>query len=604
MDVTVDVQHGDPDYLYIATMITMSHMQFTEIYDRLARTHGSDQFMVINALYKPPSDPNQKYLYALQAANTAHWLPELVRLLARTNALRENTFFPTTPAGTQLEALVNPHAGFLDAGSLPGIMRARPRICLIRVNPSNTTGTGFLIGPQVVLTAWHVIKELVEPTDPKKAKANTGKRLEVLFDFIGNDSGIKVEVHEDWLLGASPAHELEQNQTWEFDPETTIEGFDSHLDFAMIFLSHPVGIERGFYTLDRSRSAQPPCQLNLCHYPSAAKLKLTTGVAIEYWPKAIKARLLHAANSTNGSSGGLVLDDLGEVVALHQSGGWSALRQKTINGAIPTSFIAAAGAEAGFDTTATDGVEPLALLPASKLPVFGREKFQELVLSALAGRCHIIAVQGERQSGRSFSVDILHAQLTASEHTVVHLSARDLPQEAEAAVTFLVQGCGSTPEEMMALPSATDYHTASAAWLKDALLPHLIEALVKAAGPRLMWIVIDDLDEFLPETASTHLLNLLLSQLGSIPSLRFIFLGKILPSGLPPDAEFELLSKPTVLDVENTIKRHMVAVKFEGEMEAKSAAQILYPKDADHCVTTLAREYCNRISHLITAGES
>ncbi|SFM77093.1 trypsin-like serine peptidase [Rugamonas rubra] len=604
MDVKAEVQNRTPNYPLIAAMIIMSHVQFTEIYDRLAQTHGSDQLMVINALNIPPSDTSQKYLYALQAANEAGWLPELVRLLARTNALHANTFSPRTPAGAQLEALVSPQAGFLDAGLLPSFRRAIPRICLIRVNPSHATGTGFLIGPQVVLTAWHVIKELVEPTDPTKAQARTAKRLEVLFDFVGNENGIRVGVHDDWLVGASPAHELEQRQAWEFDPEATTEGFDSHLDFAMIFLSHPVGIERGFYPLDRNRSAQLPCQVNLYQYPGAAKLKLTTGIAIEYWPKAVKARLLHAANSTHGSSGGLVLDDLGEAVALHQSGGWSDLRQKTINGAIPTSFIATAGAVAGFDTTVIDGVEPLALLPTSKHPVFGREKFQELVLSAVAGRCRVIAVQGELQTGRSFSLEILEAQLTASEHTVVRLSARDFPQEATAAAIFLIQGCGTKPEEMGGLPSATDYHTASAAWLKDALLPHLIDALVRAAGARIMWVVIDDLDEFLPETASAHLLNLLLSQLDSIPSLRFIFLGRVLLSGLPQDTEFERLSKPTVLDVENTIKRHIVAAKFEGDIDTKSAAQILHPKNVDQCVSTLALEYCRRISHLITTGGS
>ncbi|MYN04529.1 hypothetical protein GTP41_20770 [Pseudoduganella sp. DS3] len=600
MGVGSDAVQGKPNYQYISSLITISHAQFTEIYDRLAESHDSDPLLVVNALFHPPADHNQRYHYALEAAHNAGWLNKLVRLLARTDAFREEAISPKSSSAIQLEAMINPQAGFLDAGlHMPSLVRAMHRVCMIRIAPDDTIGTGFLIGPQVVLTAWHVIKNLVEDANPTRAKADTAERLEIVFDYTENNPGTVVRAHENWLLGASPAHELELKQAVTFDPDVTIDGFESNLDFAMIFLARPVGIERGFYPLDRNRFAELPCQLTLYQHPGSTKLKFASGTATEYWPKSIRARLLHGANTTQGSSGGLVLDASGEVVALHQSGGWNKMRNSIVNGAVPTSLIA----ERGVNVSVTDGLEPICLLPNSNHPVFGREHFQELVIMAITGSSRIIAVQGEQQAGRSFSVEILRAHLSAGEHAVVHVSARDFPQEAKSAAIFLLHKCGASSESFAALPSAEESHTSNAAWLKDELFPVFLELLVTTAIPRIMWIIIDDLDEPLPETTSTQLLALLLHSVHQVSNLRIILLGRALLPGLPVETRFDQLSLVTKIDVENTIKRHLVSSQHKAKLDPKTVAEILCPHHPrTPPLRTLAKDYTDRVCSIIARG--
>jgi len=551
MAVAADHVIDQPDYVLIGSLITMGPEQFSSLYDGLAAQHGGRSLRMVNLLRKPSDDERLRYLYPLQEANKRGWLENLIEALI----LAEGVEAKTAPPDVQVELQsMLTSAGFVDYSLMPALMRAGPCICLIRILPSNTTGSGFLIGPQVVLTSWHVVRELLLPEDPPLARPNSAGRLEVLFDFHGNLTGTPVAVMDDWLLAASPAHQSELP-----DAALSADGtdFSQYLDFAMILLKEPVGVDRGFLSLPAGIVLDFPCELALLQHPGAAKLKLAHGQGKRYWPDGQRFRLLHEVNTTLGSSGGVVLDQLGQPVALHQSG--RVLAGTKINGAIPTACIAARGIDVGVIKGLT--LRHQITGPDGPVPVFGRTVFQEWVADALVGNATAITVQGETGSGRSFSTAILHSMLQQTSNFIASMSAMTLPSNAEHFAAELLKMLDAKESVLSALPTAESSNTTTAAWLRDELAPFLRSALEEAAGPRIMWLVIDDLSATFPRSDSFELLVDLLRALPTCRWLRVILLGNGIPTELRPDDEdVERLGTISRFEIENTIQRRMIAL--------------------------------------------
>lgn len=598
MDLTINLAEQTPDYAEIAKLIIMGHSQFTEIYDGLAKKNNSRSLKMVNLLRKPPADPALQYQYPLEEAYKNGWLEDLITALLQTEAIAPLTADAGTEATVQLQAIMNDSAVFLDYGALaPILLRAGPRVCLIRVTPSNVTGTGFLIGPQVVLTAWHVIRELLDPKDLSRPLPGSGERLEISFDFHGRSRGNSVAVHPDWLLASSKAHESELKGILPEDDEESTGDFEGCLDFAMILLESPVGLERGFYTLKEDVQVDFPCQLTLLQHPGSAKLKLGFGAGRHYWPKVLRTRLLHEANSTNGSSGGLVLNDLGQPVALHQS----ALKMSgtSINGSVPTSCIAAA---AGVKANLVDGLAPLWRTSDVPLhPVFGRYQFQQYVAEAVAGERRIIVVNGGKEFGRTFSISILRTMLAETEHIIVSLSAIDLPTTAEALALLMLQRAGVQSDFLRSIPTANDSNTARAAWLKDGLLPFVTSQLIVAAGSRLLWLVVDDLDDSWPHTDAFELLMQLIAAVPSVACLRVLLLGNRIQTESLPSASlaFEQLNLITQHDVESTIRRHMVAATGDQKPDVVEALAKTVMKNASLNGTPLPSQLAENYRRIV-----
>ena len=135
-----------------------------------------------------------------------------------------------------LEAFVGSNHTFLDVAVWRGqLSKLEWTMCRIDVD-SVGVGTGFLIGPDVVLTNHHVVSKTI-------ATEVSPTRLSCLFDFkVAEDqvlsAGTRISLADGdkWTLGSSPhsKHDLES------DPKSGDPTADE-LDFALLKLAQPAG---------------------------------------------------------------------------------------------------------------------------------------------------------------------------------------------------------------------------------------------------------------------------------------------------------------------------------------------------------------------------
>src|SRR5262249_3087417 len=110
------------------------------------------------------------------------------------------------------------------------------RVCRIELN-GNAAGTGFLVGPDAVLTNYHVLESVLKGASPPASATfrfdykvlSNGSRLE--GTSIGLDSS-------EWNAAASPPSAAERTLNPDEPPPTAQE-----LDFALVKLARPVANE-------------------------------------------------------------------------------------------------------------------------------------------------------------------------------------------------------------------------------------------------------------------------------------------------------------------------------------------------------------------------
>ncbi len=458
-----------------------------------------------------------------------------------------------------LQAVVDPALGFADAATAnQALTLATVRICqlLVQTDEGDVRGTGFLVGPQAVITSFHVVGALVDEGRPRPGSE---ARIGVEFDRLTPGApGVVVPVAADWLIGGSAPHptEMPGQSALTFTGDGDLD-FDTHLDFALIRLAAPIGRERGYYRLDPERwpSCGQRARVTLLQRPNAG-LKMSFGLAAALWPDRFRSRLKHTANSTAGSSGGLLLDADYQPIGLHQCG--VACGTELVNGAIPTARIASTAVT--FDTVV--GTDPLWRLQDGS-PVIGRRGFQDMVMRAVSGPTRIVSVNGGPKSGRSFSFRILGSLLDDGSHRLVELPASDVPDGAWALAVCLLERLHPSPAEAKAqLPDPADAQTAEEAWIRDALFPALIQSFREAAPNRTIWLLIDDLDRnSLANTSARHLLERLYADIGRLPFLRVVLVGV---TGLVPAADRNLVEyddiRPTTdLEIDEQLRLTFVA---------------------------------------------
>lgn len=517
-------QPDDASLKRLANAVSMAPPKFGEIFDGFVATRGGMRFKILKLM-----NPKRPVLDAFLAARDGGFFPDLSEKILLAGGFQDFDEDNTESANLRitLQAVVDPSLGFLSADGLKsGVLTAVRRVCKIEIDTPGgiQRATGFLIGPQAVLTAWHAIAPLLDASGARTPGSH--KSIAVHFDQVGIfQRGVTTGVTEDWLVGSSRKHALE-------DPTTNVldftalppADFDRDLDYAILRLDQPVGRERGFYSLDALRK---PCvtgvgsQVTLFQHPAGQQMKVTFGTGVSLWPPAIETRLRHSANSMAGSSGGLMLDATFEPVALHQCGLKAA--GVLINGAIPTACIAAKN----DNVSTVIGLDPVWRIEKTGEPVVGRGLFQEKVLNAIGGQNRILVVRGDPKSGKSFSQGILRTMLGEAEHILVPLAASDLSSDPVAVARAVLDQVMPVAEAETALPQPADGTTAISAWIRDFLYPAVIAALKAAAGRRMIWIVIDDLD-VAPPTASGVLLfaELLFSEIEAHPFLRFVLIGQ------------------------------------------------------------------------------
>jgi hypothetical protein len=248
--------------------------------------------------------------YTMELLNAARQSqPSSERLLAFAQQ------FNLSAATAEQERIVRDKLDFID------ISRWRARLGMVevqvcRVETSTSFGTGFLVGPDMVLTNHHVVEDVLKAP-------NLASRVVCRFDYRRFADGQKLnpgtafELHAtDWLVDYSP-YSAE-------DPEK--------LDYALLRLrdspgnlpvnsKEPNGQPRGWFMVPTGPIVLSPGQpLHIVQHPEGSPLALaldTDGV-IEL--RGSGTRVRYHTNTMPGSSGSPCCDAEWNLVALHHLG--------------------------------------------------------------------------------------------------------------------------------------------------------------------------------------------------------------------------------------------------------------------------------------------
>jgi V8-like Glu-specific endopeptidase len=190
----------------------------------------------------------------------------------------------------------------------------KSRIALIRLG-GKESGTGFLVGEKLLLTAQHV----VEASPGTVAEPDS---IEVTFDFryqntTSIETGDTVRVVE--VVRHSPPTDKERSTAMGVDWEAS----DQYLDYAILqlrrrspILSHGKSRPRGHYNIDSNPPRIEREQvLLLGHHPQGETIESSFVTSPELNKN--ETRFKYKADTMHGSSGGVIVNNRGQLVGLH-----------------------------------------------------------------------------------------------------------------------------------------------------------------------------------------------------------------------------------------------------------------------------------------------
>jgi V8-like Glu-specific endopeptidase len=200
------------------------------------------------------------------------------------------------------------------------------RVCRIEID-GEAVGTGFLVGPDAVLTAYHVLEPVLEGKKPA-SKVVFRFDYKVLYDGTKQE-GVCVKLHrKDWKLDFSPPSAAEKTRTPDNPPPAPDE-----LDYALVKLERRLGEEplmpsgsenapkRGWLVLPvQSPDLTTKTPLIIAQHSSDKTLKLAIDTESVIGVNANRTRVRYKTNTERGSSGSPVFDMRWNLVALHQMG--------------------------------------------------------------------------------------------------------------------------------------------------------------------------------------------------------------------------------------------------------------------------------------------
>jgi V8-like Glu-specific endopeptidase len=182
-------------------------------------------------------------------------------------------------------------------------LSARARmVCSIAASHHTLRGTGFLIGPDLVLTCFHVIR------DAFKSPALAGD-LEITFDrearadSTGHDTGVTYQLVENGWLGSHSE--------------------EAGLDFAVLMIEGRPGDDRrggavrGWINLGDADAGKDNDFVASIHHPDDARLLVSFGSIAAAATDEAETHLNHTARSFPGSSGSPILSFFGKLVGMH-----------------------------------------------------------------------------------------------------------------------------------------------------------------------------------------------------------------------------------------------------------------------------------------------
>ena len=276
--------------------------------------------------------------------------------------------------------------------------------CRIRVNGA-TKGSGCLVGPGLVLTAWHVIA-VAGPKEPQEPAPDVSVEL--------SDG----RVHPAFIPPKyqSPCGDTEWG---ELAPADDLQVDDRH-DVALLTLSKAAARHLGYAAWPATPpAARARMAMALADYPEGVDMGLGQGLTKSI--SGMTARFLHSVETGPGSSGGACFASDGQLLGLHQG-----LRDGR-GMLVPLSRFASSIAE-----YIADDIAPRQLWRLGEDPtrlVFGRNQFCEAIAEAAQEVTPVRGVWVKRtdvsgpEIGLGYSFDILQELLLrrGPQHSIVRI---------------------------------------------------------------------------------------------------------------------------------------------------------------------------------------
>lgn len=230
---------------------------------------------------------------------------------------KENVVVDDGAASSRLEKIVRkrmplmPFVDYMDRLSAIGHQIAR-----VEMPQGKEAGTGWLVGSNLLLTAYHVIEGIVQ-----NSKGLTYKDLFFRFDYAALNAASRVcSVQANWLTDHSPysASDLAASNT---DPSPT------ELDYALVELSEhagnddlPDGKKRGWIKVPEHPVAMSTDDFVMIpQHPDGRPLEIAFGELLKYNNSANRVR--YDTNTEPGSSGSPCFDMSAQPFALHHASG-------------------------------------------------------------------------------------------------------------------------------------------------------------------------------------------------------------------------------------------------------------------------------------------
>jgi V8-like Glu-specific endopeptidase len=267
-----------------------------------------------------PGRADLRQLISAHCAEAVELLPDRSIALSAQTAGQAQEQAPTNALAPGLQRNVRPHLAKLDVQVWLGrLLEIEHRVCRVEYG-GNPLGTGFLVGPDAVLTNWHVIKDV-------KAE---GRLTEVgcRFDYVKLPNGVPnpgqlVPLRPDEsCLTFSSYSQAETTANPEEPPPTAEE-----LDFALLHLENAVGqqpangAKRGWVTLPNAAlPLATDAPLLIVQHPDGEPMKLAMDTQAVIGPNANSTRIKYRTNTEPGSSGSPCFTMDWDIVALHHYG--------------------------------------------------------------------------------------------------------------------------------------------------------------------------------------------------------------------------------------------------------------------------------------------
>ncbi len=278
-------------------------------------------------------DQVEKLVQAARRYNPTNGkLHEVAQSLGRTRATQVTAHFAGTVlpvAGGELEKLVRRQVPKLSASEMRAqMMRVEGQMCVIERRLASgqgaARGSGFLVGPDTVLTNYHVVEEFLQ--------GDKVQNLQVRFDALLREDGVREP--EEGVVVAVDEIPIAQPYTAADRVNVNQRPAPGELDFAILLLdtdagNAPIGgmagslqskTARGWMALpDPFPVFETGDPLIIYQYPGGRELMLaidTEAVIGTVWDG---LRLRYRNNTEPGSSGSPVFNFDWELVALHHA---------------------------------------------------------------------------------------------------------------------------------------------------------------------------------------------------------------------------------------------------------------------------------------------